>query len=102
MKQKPSVERLEGQTNPSQESVMVVSAVEAFPPGTITNQQDEHNGESCLNVTNKDTQKKKHWWQHWSSDEKKQDHSTKPSDEGGPTIHNLPPADYEVINILGR
>ena len=73
----------------------VAPVVEAFPPGIITNQQEGHNGESCLNVTKKDKK-------HWSSDEKKQDQSTKPSDEGGPTIHNLPPADYEVINILGE
>ena len=48
IKQKPSVERLEGQIRPSQESVMVVTAGEAFPPGNIISQQDEHNEESCL------------------------------------------------------
>ena len=45
----------------------VAPVIEAFPPGIITNQQEGHNGETCLNVTNK----KKHWWQ-WSGDEKKQ------------------------------
>ena len=28
--------------------------------------------------------------------------SQQDTDEGGPTTHNLPPADYEVINILGE
>ena len=50
IKQKPSVERLEGQIRPSQESVMVVTAGEAFPPGNIISQQDEHNEESCLDA----------------------------------------------------
>ena len=29
----------------------VAPVVEAFPPGIITNQQEGHNGKSCLNVT---------------------------------------------------
>ena len=83
---------------------MVVAVGEAFPPEDIINQQDGHNEvgpeESSLNVTNKVPKKKKYWWPHWSSDEKQQDQSTKLSDKEDPTIHNLPPVNYEVINKL--
>ena len=60
----------------------VAPVVEASPPGIPINQQDEQNGETCLNVTNK----KKHWWQ-WS----KQDQSAKPSDQED---SNLPQANW--------
>ena len=86
IKQTSSVER--------QESVMIVRALEAYPP---TNQKNEQDGKSCLDVTNR----KKHWWQHWSRDNK-QDQSTKPSEEGEPTPHSLPPDTCEVINMLGE
>ena len=56
-----------------------------------TNQQDEVNVENCLKVTNKNN----HWWP-WL----RQKQSSKPSEEGKPTIHSLTHDDCEVISML--